>query len=273
MSGKHALRPIALSTIEPLPFWPNLKMRLRSHGAALLLIYLEVHFPAPEGMSDAPVLLDIDRTRHDLVISRWSFGRLVSQIAVGYRSARALRVAQRANREFVTHLTLGAGAFKPYSYVNPDSTIWELRRNIPRLQQLLAECNMPWPIRQSHLCSIDSATSEAFDSFPSDSGVDSGCASGRELALEVSRGLAVLSDGRRQPGLKRRFAVRAKWTEDRRRKFMETMAKRYGWKAKVPENTAKHLSDSQFGVEVSDAEINDLSLDCPTRDKRSISEP
>lgn len=234
MSDGNKRRPTALSTIQPLPFWPNLKANLRSHGAALLLIYLEVHFPASQDSPNAPVLVDVDRTRSDLVLSPNAFHQASSRIGVCWRSVRQLRVARQVGREFFTRATLGAGALKPYSYLAISRDKWELRRNTQRLKNLLAECNMPYPIGPIGTCDGDYVDGGAFHVQSARSSI----VSGASLAAEFDRSLAGLSDGRRKPGLRRKEHSRAPWSEERRAKFMATMEARYGW---VPKNTAKHF--------------------------------
>jgi hypothetical protein len=237
--------PTELSTIPPLPFWPNLKWKLRSHGAALLLIYLEVHFPAQQDSSDTPVLVDVDRTLVDLCLSPRALWKFSAMIAVRWPSPRRLRVARQAGREFFTRLSMGAGSLKPYSYVPISRHQWELRRNTPRLKQLLTDCNMPYPLLAQGILVNENATIRGFHSSSSDFPIESGQA----LARDVAGGLAVAVDGRRATGLKRRWSARAKWTEERRARFMATVTAKY---AKMRENTAKHLSDGSNGRELSD---------------------
>jgi hypothetical protein len=245
---------IKLSTIPPLPFWPNLKWTLRSHGAALLLIYLEVHFPAPQDAPDASVLVDVDRTRLDLRLTSDALYQAMRRIAARWPTLRTLRVARQVGREFFTRHTLGAGALKPYSYMPVSKLQWQLRRNTPRLKSLMRECDMPYPLPLQGVYDKRNVAIEAHHV----QNTHSQPLSGALLASEYARSIAGLSDGRRQPGLRRREHSRAPWTAERRAKFMATMVRRYGW---VPKNTAKHLSDSQIEGEVSDREIDDLSSD------------
>jgi hypothetical protein len=232
--------PTELSTIPPLPFWPSLKWALRSHGAALLLIYLEVHFPAPQDTPNAPVLMDVDRTLLDLCLCPKALWLASARIAARWPTLRTLRVARQVGREFFTRHTLGAGTLKPYSYVPISAHQWQLRRNMPRLKSLLASCAIPWPIQQPWISEDRHASHHGFRTFPSDFAADSVPASGAQLARAFDKSLAGLSDGRRAAGLKRKFAHRATWTDERRAKFMRTMQARYGI---VPRNTARLLSD------------------------------
>jgi hypothetical protein len=94
------------STIAPLPFWPSLKWILRSHGAALLLIYLEVHFPVSAASQSAPVLVDVDRMQRDLCLCPKALWLASARIAARHPTARKLDVARRAGREFYTRHTL-----------------------------------------------------------------------------------------------------------------------------------------------------------------------
>jgi hypothetical protein len=246
--------PTELSTIEPLPFWPNLKYALHSHGAALLLIYLEVHFPASQNSPNAPVLVDVDRTQRDLRLHSNALYLASARIAVRWHSPVALRVARQAGREFYTRQTLGAGTLKPYSYVPLTRHTWQLRRNTPRLKQLLAECNMPYPLQWKTVCGDQNTAIRGFHASSSDLPFESG----RDLAREVAQSLAGLGDGRRATGLKRKWSARAKWTDERRARFMATVSAKY---EKMRQNTAKHLSDTRNGSDLSDTEINDLSRD------------
>jgi hypothetical protein len=229
-----------LCTIPPLPFWPSLKWALRSHGAALLLVYLEVHFPAPAASPSDPILVDVDRTLRDLCLCPKALWLASARIAVRWPTARMLRVARQSGREFFTRQTLGAGTLKPYSYVPISAHQWQLRRNMPRLKSLLASCAIPWPIQQPAICEDRYATHFGFqpscEHFPSETVPETGS----ELARAFDKSLAGLSDGRRVAGLKRKFAHRAAWTDERRAKFMRTMVARYGI---VPRNTAERLSD------------------------------
>src|ERR1035437_3795756 len=64
------------STIDPLPFLPNLARTLHGPTLSLVLTYLEIHHPAPESesgpyssLSSAPIMLDCDQACADLGIS------------------------------------------------------------------------------------------------------------------------------------------------------------------------------------------------------------
>jgi hypothetical protein len=235
--------PTELSTIPPLPFWPSLKWTLRSHGAALLLIYLEVHFPASEASPSAPILVDVDRIQRDLRVCPKALWLASARIAARHPTTRRLEAARRTGREFYTRTTMGAGALKPYSYVPITRHTWELRRNVPRLRQLLASCAIPWPIQQTAICEDRHAAHDGFHPFPSNFAVDSldvGPASGAELAREMSRSIAGLGDSRRKTGLKRKPHTRSAWTDERRAKFMATVTEKY---RKMRENTANQMSD------------------------------
>lgn len=222
--------PTELSTIPPLPFWPSLKWALRSHGAALLLIYLEVHFPAPEASPGAPILVDVDRMQRDLCLCPKALWQASARIAVRHPTARKLDAARRTGREFYTRQTMGAGTLKPYRYVPVTRHTWELRRNVPRLRQLLDSCAIPWPILQPAICEDRHAEHEGFRPTPTNFGavsLDSGAASDAVLAREMARSIAGLDDGRRKTGLKRKPHTRSPWTDERRAKFLATVTAKY----------------------------------------------
>lgn len=198
-----------------LPYSPRLRELLKSYGASLLLIYLEGLFRATQ---DTAIVLDVDRTRRVFSLSPWGFWKHVTLIAVGWRSAKRRELARLAGREFLTRATRGAGAHKPYSYlrVNNSRTI-EIHRHEPRVIQLLQASGII-PSQPGRTSDTKTVSVHGFGAELSDF-------SAQTLVREVLASV----DGRRAKGLKRKFAHRAKWTEERRMRFLETMARRYGW--------------------------------------------
>lgn len=220
------LRDAPYSQLPPLPFWPNLKRVLQSHGAALLLIYLEVVYPPPRDLSDRPFLLDPDRTRIDIQVSHSSLVNTAKRFCVWFRSERALRLAQLAGREFFATHHWGVGPLMPYSLLARPEKNWSIRRNNRRLQALCAQAGLAWPLQIPQddcfrkVVNVDGCGFQVSNEDFRDQNLQ---LTGRALAREMAESLAVLSDGRRKAGLKRKPHHRAKWTEARRAKFMQTV--------------------------------------------------
>jgi hypothetical protein len=113
--------------ISPLPFYPTLRRALRSHGAAVLLAYLEVFH-----WIDTQVVLA--HVQQELQITKRSWWWVASAISTSHASTADRRTAQMAHREFVTPYSLTA--------VTPDRTTWELRRNQTTLDNLLQKAHI-----------------------------------------------------------------------------------------------------------------------------------
>lgn len=229
ITGKNAHLDHCHNSPPFLPYSPRLREILKSYGAALLLIYLEQHYPASQDRPNAPVLVDLDRTRESLQVSSKVFWNHVWMLAVGWRSAKRLLLARQAGREFLTTAVRGSGAYKPYSYLRVDKQHIQLHRNHPRLRQLLVLAGVHEVSQAGALYEVTSVNDHGFSSFRSQVVDEIEPARGRDVAREMVKGLADLSDGRRKAGLKRRFARRSPWSEERRNKFLNTMKARYGW--------------------------------------------
>src|SRR6185437_948667 len=239
--------PAESSAIPPLPYFPNLRRALASHGAALMLVYLELYCPAPQDSPDGPVLVDMERLRLDLCLNRWLAGRYFSFIGVRHVSEAARRAAAVAGREFLRlDHRMAAGQIKCYSLTPAGPGMHTLRRNYPRLRSLLSTTGCvaqlaAWPrVRPAGQFPIeaafeDNSSIEANRAF-SVSRVDFSAAISRRpevVAAEVARSLNRISgfgdrrrivkatDGRRRKGIKRK-----PWTPERRAKYEATMARK-----------------------------------------------
>jgi hypothetical protein len=138
------------STIEPLPYFPNLHRHIRGVTASLLLVYLEVHHPAPAGSNSAiltaPVTLDLDAVATDLQVSRRTLLVTLSVLCAWWPTEEARCRAARASREFLNPDHIRYGPWKFYSATGSKTwrpgTIIQLRRNFAYLTWLLREAGI-----------------------------------------------------------------------------------------------------------------------------------
>jgi hypothetical protein len=109
------------STIEPLPYFPNLHRHIRSVTASLVLTYLEIHHPAPpdpcRSYSSAPVTLDLDAVAADLQVSRRTLLVSLSILSAWWPEEMARCSAARAGREFLNHDHSRYGVWKYFRCV------------------------------------------------------------------------------------------------------------------------------------------------------------
>ena len=142
--------PMPPSTIEPLPYFPNLKGQLRGVTASLVLTYLEIHHPAPRDPNRAilttPVTLNLDAVAADLQVSRRTLLVNLSVLCAWWPTDETRCRAARANREFLNPDHIRYGPWKFYSATGSKTwrpgTIIQLRRNFVHLTWLLREAGI-----------------------------------------------------------------------------------------------------------------------------------
>jgi hypothetical protein len=129
------------SSIRPLPFYPTLRRVLRSHGAAVLLVYLEV-------FHSIDTQVDLHHVQRELQITKRNWWWVASAITTMHLTKANLRAAQITHREFVRDHKGISGLVTPYSLTvsgngrPQDRGKWELRRNQTILNQLLAKAGI-----------------------------------------------------------------------------------------------------------------------------------
>jgi hypothetical protein len=250
MAKKHRFRaegkshepkstPQESSTIEPLAYWPNLRRALRSHGAALLIIYLEVHWPITQDTQNGRVLLDIRRTQVDLQLPTNAFWRYANLISTIYPSRSARSAAVLAGREFWRSDLRTVGPVKLYSimrngYHHGDTL--ELRRNVPAIEQLFQSTGVSL-IRPGGYNSVQisketgdsghgfSANLLHFDLQIAGIMAETPAQAAAKLVQSMA-GVRVLQDGRSRKGIARKAHTRRPWTPERRAKVEATRARK-----------------------------------------------
>jgi hypothetical protein len=147
-SGELIEKPVRpKSTLtQPIPYYPNLKNHVGGLTAAILMIYLESHYPAPQDpikrgfdrISSLPVRLDSERICTDLQFNRRTLVITLSEISRWFPSEAARARAHGASREFIEPRHTRYGTLKPYSIAGPKNfrapIRFNLRRNIPLMQ-------------------------------------------------------------------------------------------------------------------------------------------
>jgi hypothetical protein len=227
--------PAESSVIAPLPYFPNLRRALASHGAALLLIYLELHFPAPQDSPDRPVRLETARVMLDLQLGLRLFQRYRTFISTSFTSETARIGAARAGREFYRPDQRVSGSLKPYSVTTAGPGTLSLRRNYPRLRSLLDAAGVSQGEIRRFTEQIAQRKRDEREpdlvlsaQFEEPLEVIAG-RSAESAALSVARKLADISglgDGRRKRDLVRAPHNRRPWTEERRQKVADAWARR-----------------------------------------------
>jgi hypothetical protein len=112
-----------LSSIDPLPFFPNLARRLRGPTNAVVLTYLEILHPTPQDPNgdylNVPVGLDCDSAAEDLQISRRTLHIAFHCLASWFKEESERVRAERAGRAFINPAHSVNGQIKFYSIVGP----------------------------------------------------------------------------------------------------------------------------------------------------------
>jgi hypothetical protein len=142
--------PMPPSTIEPLPYFPNLKGQLRGVTASLVLTYLETHHPAPRGPNGAilttPVTLNLDAVAADLQVTRRTLLVTLSVLCAWWPTEEARSRAASAGREFINPDHTRYGRLKFYSATGSKTwrpgTIIQIRRNFAHLTWLLRQAGI-----------------------------------------------------------------------------------------------------------------------------------
>ncbi len=142
--------PVSPSRPPTLPYHPNLKRELQSVTGALVLIYLEIHHPAPRDSNGtivaAPVTLDLDAVAADLQVSRRTLLVNLSILCAWWPTEEARSRAARSGREFLNPDHTRYGRWKFYSATGPKTwrpgTIIQLRRNFAHLTKLLQDAGI-----------------------------------------------------------------------------------------------------------------------------------
>lgn len=138
----------------PIPYYPALKIVTGTPLAAILMVYLEVHYPAPQDSSNQrlqrvtslPVTLDSERICADLQVNRRTLVFTLSILSVWFSGEAQRMRAHGASREFIQPEHNTHPKIKPYSvtgsrvFVRP--FVIQLRRNMPRVQALLSAANL-----------------------------------------------------------------------------------------------------------------------------------
>jgi len=152
--GDKSARPLSVpmlpSTIEPLPYFPNLHRCIYSVTASPVLTYLEIHYPAPRDSNDtilaAPVTLNLDVVAADLQVSRRTLCVNLSGLCTWWPTENARWNAARASREFLNPDHSRYGRWKCYSATGPKTwrpgTTIQLRRNFGHLCRLLKDAGI-----------------------------------------------------------------------------------------------------------------------------------
>src|ERR1039458_4821355 len=149
-SVRPSKAPLPPSTIEPLPYFPNLHRHIHSVTASLVLTYLEIHHPAPRDSNGtilaAPVTLDLDAVAADLQVSRRTLCVNLSVLCAWWPTEEARGRAARASREFLNPDHIRYGPWKYYSVTGSKTwrpgTIIQLRRNFAYLTWLLRQAGI-----------------------------------------------------------------------------------------------------------------------------------
>ncbi len=153
-SARPSSVPMLPSTIEPLPYFPNLHRCIHGVTASLLLTYLEIHHPAPRDTSNQryqrvtslPVTLNLDAVAADLQVSRRTLCVSLSVLCTWWPTEMARLRAARACREFLNPDHTHYGQWKPYSATGSKTwrpgTIIQLRRNFRHLSMLLQDAGI-----------------------------------------------------------------------------------------------------------------------------------
>ena len=145
------------STIDPLPYFPDLAKTLHGPTLALVLTYLEFHHPTPAGaaglnssLSSAPITLDCDQACADLGISRRTLHIALSCLGCWWSTEEARSRAARAGREFLNlaHSLPPKGHDPVKIYSVTGSKAWQthrslaVRRNYSKLASILAQARI-----------------------------------------------------------------------------------------------------------------------------------
>ena len=153
-SARPSSVPMLPSTIEPLPYFPNLHRCIHGGTASLLLTYLEIHHPAPRDTSNQryqrvtslPVTLNLDAVAADLQVSRRTLCVSLSVLCTWWPTEMARLRAARACREFLNPDHTRYGRWKFYSATGSKTwrpgTIIQLRRNFASLTNLLRDAGI-----------------------------------------------------------------------------------------------------------------------------------
>lgn len=222
-SHEPTTMPSAPSLIGAFPYYPNLRRALRSHGAALLVTYLETFHSVSQDATNQRVEIEISRTLRDLQLSPRAFWRYSSYMSVRHRTPAALAAAQRTGREFTTNQVHVSGALKPYSITRTRPGYMAIRRNWPRLVYLLQgagvigqiseqNCGTGWSNadRYTSFCQRNASQIAALEAESPKAAAAALAKSLRKYALEADR---VCS-----------FSPRRPWNAERRARYEATIA-------------------------------------------------
>src|SRR5271163_2928679 len=149
-SARPSSVPMVPSTIEPLPYFPNLHRCIHGVTASLVLTYLEIHHPAPRDSNGTilttPVTLNLDAVAADLQVSRRTLNVSLSVLCTWWPTEIARLRAARACREFLNPDHSRYGRWKFYSATGPKTwrpgTVIQLRRNFGHLSRLLQDAGI-----------------------------------------------------------------------------------------------------------------------------------
>jgi hypothetical protein len=142
-----------------VPYWPALKTAVGSVNAALVVTYLEMHYPSPPPEPGhrygLPVTVDFARMADDLAVDRRTLGLALMCVCTWWETEVKRIGAVRAGREFLNLKHSRFPRLKLYSIVADRE--WKslrmltLRRNDPQIAKTLADagitsiCTAPGP--------------------------------------------------------------------------------------------------------------------------------
>ena len=155
-----------LSTIDPLPYFPNIVRQVRGPTNAMVLTYLEMIHPAPqdenEAILDRAVTIDCDQACQDIQVSRRTLHVALRCLGAWYLTEDLRGRAERAGRVFINTDHSLNGVIKCYSVVGSKDFLAAhnriaIKRNLPHLNALFDRAGMPY--LQCPVVSTLSATS------------------------------------------------------------------------------------------------------------------
>ena len=171
------IKDMPMSTIGPVPYFPNLHRQLRSLAATLFVSYLEIHHPAPQDdqgrILDLPVMVSADQIAHDLQTGRRTLLVTLSMLGVFWKSEEARARGARGNREFLPQPESTYPGVKIYSITGSHSwrpnVQWAIRRNLPLLHHSLqlAGIQPDGPIHEGFNTPLDEGGLPTFGAFRS----------------------------------------------------------------------------------------------------------
>jgi hypothetical protein len=144
----YSLEP---STIDPLPYFPNIVRQVRGPTNAMVLTYLEMIHPCPQDANgailDRPVTVDCDQACQDIQISRRTLHVALRCLGAWFLTEDQRQRAERVARAFINENHSLHGTVKFYSIVGPKEFFaagirLSIKRNQPHLQTLFRRAGL-----------------------------------------------------------------------------------------------------------------------------------